>query len=120
MSPIFFFIVLGVLLFVVEFWLLVRCSKRCGENERFAVFIHGEYRGLKGPGMIFKFPVLMNFIVIQVGDTGELVTPDRAHVKQVLLPVRVRDSSKTGSEVKIIAFEADPNGQRAVVGASEA
>lgn len=115
MSPIVFFIVLGGLLFVVEFWLLVRCSKRCGESERFAVFVHGEYRGLKGPGMIFKFPVLMNFIVIKAGDTGELVTPDRAHVKQVLLPVRVRDSCKTGSRVKIIAFEADLTGQIAVV-----
>lgn len=72
------------------------------EDERLALFRHGEYQGLKGPGIVWCLPFLDARVRLRVGDMGTLMTSTLAHFGDVTIPV-VGDKL-SGSRVRIVGF----------------
>ena len=72
------------------------------EDERFALFRHGQYQGLKGPGIVWCLPFLGTRVRLRVGDIGTLVTSRLAHFGDVTIPVE--GDKLSGSRVRIVGF----------------
>jgi len=97
-----------VLIIVFLVLLLSSMIKIASENERFVLFTLGRYRGLKGPGLIFKFPGSESkWIKLSVGDRGELMAPNVGSFKKAQVPVQTDGNVKVGSIVRIIGFGTD-------------
>lgn len=73
------------------------------DDERLALFRHGRYRGLKGPGIVLRLPFSGTFSRLRVGDTGDLVTIDLARFGNLNVPVT--GDNMTSSPVRITGFE---------------
>jgi hypothetical protein len=73
------------------------------DDERLAIFRDGDYRGLKGPGIVLCLPFLGTSIRLRVGDTGHLMSQELAQFGEVTIPVVGDDLS--GSLVEIIDFD---------------
>lgn len=79
-----------------------------GEYQRFAVFVLGRFAGLKGPGLILRWPGGMTtWIRLSVGDAGELISPDVGRFSGVELPVVCDARLQSGSPVRISGFSSD-------------
>lgn len=112
-----------ILIIIFLVFLLSSAIKIASENERFAAFTLGRFKGLKGPGLVLKIPGSESkWTKIAVGDRGELVAPEVGSFKKIQIPVRADGQIKVGSIVRIIGFESnlvqvmgDPDQRRTVI-----
>ena len=82
--------------------------KIAGEQERFALFTIGKYRGLKGPGLHFALPGSgTQWIRVKLGVRGEMVSSTIVRLGQHELPVAGMNDGLLGKYVKIVGFRAD-------------
>jgi len=72
------------------------------EDERLALFSHGQYQGLKGPGIVVCLPFLGTRVRLRVGDVGILMTYKLARFGDATVPVAGEELS--GSWVRIVGF----------------
>lgn len=85
--------------------LSIRIAK---QYERFALHSMGRFAGLKGPGLIVRWPVSgMHWTRISIGDTGELIGADVARFSQIDLPAMHAGNIPSGSAVRVTGFTAD-------------
>ncbi|HUT73067.1 MAG TPA: hypothetical protein VMW89_20540 [Desulfatiglandales bacterium] len=86
--------------------ILSRSIKVTADQERFAVIALGQFKKLKGPGLLFKFFWSeVEWVKLRLGDSGELVSPEFGRFQDKDIPVVVGASTKVGSLIKIIGFE---------------
>ena len=58
-----------LIVLLITFILITRVTS---EHQRYAMFNIGKYQGLKGPGLVFKWPwVTIYWLRITIGDQGE-------------------------------------------------
>ncbi len=107
------------LVMVVAIFVSIRIA---GEYERFAVFVLGRFAGIKGPGLLLRWPGSgAVWTRISVGDSGELLGPDIGRFSDVDLPVAYEGNLRLGTSVRITGFtsdeikvEADPTKSRRI------
>lgn len=74
------------------------------ESARFAVLAEGQFRTLKGPGILLKAPRPgVKWVRLAVGDSGRLVSTGLADFKGVQVPVEV-SSEGNPSAIQISGF----------------
>ncbi len=73
------------------------------DDERLALFRHGEYQGLKGPGVVVYLPFFGVRVRLRVGDMGSLMTSELARFGDAVVPVVGEGLS--GSRVRIVGFD---------------
>ncbi len=77
------------------------------EHHRFAVFVGGEFRGLKGPGLLVRMPAPGTvWLRLRVGDRVEVISKDLAKVGGLHVPV-VTASGRVATPMRIQAFQGD-------------
>ena len=77
-------------------------------NERCAEFVLGQFRQIRGPGIIFKWSgseVVWERIAID--HRGELMNRELAQFDAVNVPVKVEGSAHVGDIVRITEFKDD-------------
>jgi hypothetical protein len=88
--------------------ILARSIKAAADQERFAVIAIGQFKKLKGPGVLFKFfGREVEWVKLRLGDRGELVSPEFGRFQDKDIPVIVDSGTKVGSLIKIIGFDED-------------
>jgi hypothetical protein len=76
------------------------------ENERFAIHILGQFKGLKGPGLLIKFAGKeAKWTLIKADDRGKVVTDNMFRIKEKDIPFKSADKVRPGSFVRISGFE---------------
>lgn len=84
------------------------CIRIAGEYQRFAVFALGRFVGLRGPGLIYRWPGGGGrWIRISVGDFGELVGPHVGRFSGVDMPASYEGNIRLGASVRISGFTSD-------------
>jgi hypothetical protein len=74
------------------------------EKVRVAVVVEGQFRSLKGPGLLLKLPGAgVQWVPLTIGDQGNVVSTGVANFKGVQVPVEVT-SRESGSTVRINGF----------------
>ena len=85
----------GILLYVVRV---------APDKVRFVVLDGGQFRTLKGPGLLLKPPRAgVTWVRLTIGDRGNLVSAGLADFNGVLVPVEV-SSKKNGPAIRISGF----------------
>jgi len=105
-------LVVGVVLLFMALTGIVRVAS---EHERFAVIELGRFKGLKGPGVFFKFSRHLQWLRVKLGDRGELLAPGVARIAGGELPVTTNDPVSARQFVRVIGFEGKGSGSRLVV-----
>jgi hypothetical protein len=83
------------------------------EHHRFAVFVGGKYKGLKGPGILIRMPAPgAKWLRLRIGDRVDVISTNLAKVGNFRLPVTV-ESGNAGTGMRIKAFQ----GESIVIGA---
>jgi regulator of protease activity HflC (stomatin/prohibitin superfamily) len=83
------------------------------DDERLAVTRLGRYQGLRGPGLVWYFPIMDKVVRLRVGDIGDLITSELARFGEVTIPVAV--DRITGSRAQIAGFDDSHSPSRARV-----
>lgn len=73
------------------------------DDERLALFRVGQYRGLKGPGIVVYLPILDTTVRLRVGDIGNLMTCETALFERASIPVS--GDELDGSQIEIVGFD---------------
>ena len=93
---------LAVAMVVVVVAMLVKIIP---ETRRYAIFVGGQFEGLKGPGLVLKLPRSnVNWLPLAVGDRGTLASTGIAAFGDVQVPVEVNGGA-VNSRIKIIGFK---------------
>lgn len=93
-------IILIVLL--ITFILITRVTS---EHQRYVMFNIGKYQGLKGPGLVFKWPwVTIYWLRITIGDQGELIEDGLGKFKGLEIPIESLEKIKIGSKIRVSGF----------------
>ena len=100
------YIIFGALLFFA-ISLLSKCVKIASEAQRFAIFTFNTFRGLKGPGIFFSYPVATRWIKIAIGDKGTLSDTDMGRFQNAGIPVDSEWRLKIGANIEIERFEGN-------------
>ncbi len=97
-------IVLIILAVIVIFF--VTGIRIANENERFVVSALGKYVGIKGPGLLLKWPN-SSFVWhrVALNDDGQYLGDGLVKVKEAVFPAEYTDSLKTGDSIKIVSFK---------------
>ncbi len=96
-----FFSVILIILIVMFIFITRVVSK----HQRFVLFNIGKYQGLKGPGLVFKWPWSANYwLRITVGDQGELIKDDLGKFNGLEIPIESIEKIKIGSKIRVIGF----------------
>ena len=75
------------------------------ETRRYAVFVGGQFEGLKGPGLVFKFPRSnVKWLSLAIGDRGTLASTEIAAFGDSQVPVEVSVGT-ANSRIRIIGFK---------------
>jgi len=75
------------------------------ENERFVVITLGKNIGIKGPGLLFKWPnSSIAWHRVALNEDGEYLGDGLVKVKDAVFPAESADSLKTGDKIKISSF----------------
>lgn len=105
-------IVIGVFF---ALFVLSRLIRVASENERFAVIDLGNFRALKGPGVLWKLDRSAEWLRVKLGDRGELLAPGVARVGGSELPVRTDGLVSVQQFVRVTGFEGEGSESRLVV-----
>lgn len=85
--------------------LLFAGLKIANENERFAVFAVGRFVGLKGPGLLLKWPGgATKFIRISLGAEGEALSNELVSLEDHSVPYESNSTVRAGSKVRVVGF----------------
>ena len=100
-------ILIIALIFIVLIFIVSRV-KLAQDQERFCIFILGKYKGLKGPGIFYKFSGgEVKWIRLRLGDKGKLLSKDIARFKNNDIPIISHTNIEISSTIQIIGFEDD-------------
>lgn len=75
------------------------------ENERFVVSALGRHAGIKGPGLLIKWPnssVVWHRVALN--DDGQYLGDGLVKLRDAVFPAEYTDSIKTGDSIKIVSF----------------
>lgn len=90
---------------VIAFAALTRVLRVASEHERFAVVELGIFKGLRGPGLLFKLDRSAEWHRVKLGDRGELLAPGVARLEGSELPVRIDGTVSPQQFVRVAGFE---------------
>ena len=87
-------------------FLLPLGTKIANEDERFVITVLGRYSGIKGPGLLFKFPGSSTTIWkrIALNDKGEYLGDGLVKVNEAVFPVNNTEGLSHGSSITISSF----------------
>lgn len=78
------------------------------ESERFAVSVLGRFVGLKGPGLLLKWPdTASRWVRLRLAQNGEFVGGGLVQFGEVAVPVRLQSPVDPGDVVQIISFRGN-------------
>lgn len=93
-----------ILIAIGVFFLATR-TKVISEHQRFAVYVFGKYKELKGPGLLVKFLQVEDWIKISIGDRLELIAPNMAKINTLAIPVEVDEKTPLNSMIRVTGFK---------------
>jgi len=73
-------------------------------RRRLAIYRLGRFVGLKGPGVVFRLPVIDQCVKISLGDQGVLVAEDEVRMKEKGIPSEIEGSASVGQLVYVKNF----------------
>jgi regulator of protease activity HflC (stomatin/prohibitin superfamily) len=95
-----------IIIIIILIVFLSRSLRIAQDQERFACFTLGQYKELKGPGLLFKFPdSAVEWVRIRLGNKGELLSNDIARFQNKDMPIISSSNISIGSIVQITGFE---------------
>lgn len=96
-----------ILILIVFFaYFCFRSIKIASDSQRFAEFVIGRFRGLRGPGLCIKFSgAEVRWYRLSTGDRGELIAPGLAKFGKIDIPVKADETLRVGSTVRITGFD---------------
>ena len=95
-----------IIITIIIVFFLYRSIKVAADQERFAVIALGQFKELKGPGLLFKFfGNEVEWIKLRLGDRGEFVSPEFGRFNDKDIPVIIDSGTQIGSLIKIIGFD---------------
>ena len=95
-----------LLIIVIAGVYLASSLRIVGENERFAVYALGLFVGLKGPGLVLKFPgSASKFTRVALGAEGEIQSNELALFGGNPMPYKALAALRAGSKIRVTGFE---------------
>ena len=77
-------------------------------TRRYAVFLFGEFKGLKGPGILLRNPLSeTKWVPIGIGNQGELIAPGLGRFGHLDLPILTEEEVEPGAPIRIVQFSTD-------------
>jgi len=74
-------------------------------HQRYVWFNIGKYQGLKGPGLVFKWPwSSVSWARIGIGDQGEFIEDGLGKFNGLEIPIETLEKIETGSKIRISGF----------------
>jgi len=98
---------MGLLITILIFLLItfVLITRVTPVHQRYVWFNIGKYQGLKGPGLIFKWPrSSVSWTRIGIGDQGEFIEDGLGKFNGLEIPVETSEKIETGSKIRISGF----------------
>jgi len=96
--------VVGIALIVVG----TICLRAVPGSERLAVFEFGEFRRLKGPGIVLVPPFGPSERMTEgLGKRGELIATDKARFCDRVIPASLTDELPVGAQIRVVGFAED-------------
>ena len=94
-----------LIIFFVVIIFMISGIRIVNENERFIVIALGKYVGIKGPGLLLKWPN-SSFIWhrVALNDDGQYLGDGLVKVRDFVFPAKNTESLITGDTVKISSF----------------
>jgi len=100
--------VLIISLVLLALIFIVSRIKLAQDQERFCIFILGKYKGLKGPGIFYKFSGgEVKWVRLRLGDKGHLLSKNIARFQNNDIPIISHSKIEIGSNIQITGFEND-------------
>ena len=95
-----------IYILIASCFLLPLGIKIANEHERFVVIKLGRYSGIKGPGLLLKFPGSSSNIWtrISLNDKGEYLGEGLVKVNDAVFPAHNTEGLSTGSSITICSF----------------
>jgi hypothetical protein len=81
-------------------------TKVANEHERFIITVLGKYGGMKGPGLLFKFPgtSTTTWTRIALNDKGEYLGDGFVKVNRAVFPAINTEGLSPGTQITINSF----------------
>ena len=91
-----------LILLLVSFVLITRITSL---HQRYAWFNIGKYQGLKGPGLVFKWPwSSVSWTRIAIGDKGQFVEDGLGKFNGLEIPIETFKKIEKGTKIRISGF----------------
>lgn len=91
-----------LVLLLISFVLITRITSA---HQRYVWFNIGKYQGLKGPGLVFKWPwSSVSWARIGIGDQGEFVEDGLGKFDGLEIPIETFKKIEKGSKIRISGF----------------
>jgi len=86
---------------------LAMAFRIANENERFAVFALGRFVGLKGPGLVLRFPGSgYDFHRVALGAEGEVQSNELVLIASRAVPFTSKKAVRSGARVRVCGFDS--------------
>jgi regulator of protease activity HflC (stomatin/prohibitin superfamily) len=100
--------IIAIILIVLLMIFLFTRLKIAQENERFAVHVLGQYKGMKGPGLLIKWTGSeTKWSKVKADDRGKAVTHDMVRILDVDIPYQSVEKVKIGDYLRISGFDGE-------------
>ena len=97
-----------LVLLVLFFVIILGGIRIAHDNERFVVSAIGRYIGIKGPGLLYKWPnPSIDWVRVSLNDSGQYLGDGLATVNEAVFPVDFSESLNTGDAVRISSFASN-------------
>jgi hypothetical protein len=96
---------LSITILVLLLMAFVLITRIAPAHQRYAWFDIGKYQGLKGPGLVFKWPwSSVSWTRLGIGDQGEFVEDGPGKFNGLEIPIETFNKIEQGSKVRISGF----------------